>query len=76
MKMPKMKLCPFCGGKPRVRFRPGVTLNLCSVECTQCKASTKSFNLDGKGFTFTPYIAVYAWNRRVNSDREGDHHVE
>lgn len=57
----ELKPCPFCGGKPKLRYRKPFSY----VVCTGCKSSSElvcdSYEEgDGKA------DAIAAWNRRAN----------
>lgn len=70
----KLKPCPFCGGKGKIKremendywFDVPVTISFLFVKCTKCDAISKKFKISEK------YIAVEkateAWNRRVKNE--------
>lgn len=54
MKETKLKLCPYCGGRPALNTEQTFSAGAASVFCPDCKAST---------LEFTPYeSAMNAWN--------------
>ena len=68
---PELKLCPFCGGNPKVQTKSktiikGVPNRNYYVQCTRCGARgsrfiAEDFNNDVKQ---TKLEAINAWNRR------------
>lgn len=64
--MEKLKPCPFCGGEATVYsvniFRPEI-----QVICEKCRSRTLTYK--GGDFDDTKYLAIQAWNRRVNDDK-------
>lgn len=58
--MIKLKLCPFCGGKPEMD-----QTTICDaiyIKCADCLGSARAF--------FSTKEAIDAWNRRANDDGE------
>ncbi len=51
----KLKPCPFCGGKARVKC--SIKEDLWGVACYKCECCTKVF--------FSEEEAIEAWNRRA-----------
>ena len=64
MTEPKLKPCPFCGGKAIMVFRGGgdYWYDEYSAYCTKCGAETDNYEFADD--------VVKAWNRRVESDTE------
>lgn len=64
--MEKLKPCPFCGGKAKVRsvniFRAEI-----EVMCEKCRNRTLTYK--GVDYYDTEYLAIQAWNRRANDDK-------
>lgn len=59
--MIKLKLCPFCGGKPRIQSHPiAQKKKQYAVQCQNCGARFWFFD--------KKYKAIEAWNRRVDDD--------
>lgn len=71
MNSPDLKPCPFCGGKPSVRFEdrpdPPSRYWVFYVVCADCGARTKDYPTGNfYGMNYTPDDAADAWNRRAN----------
>lgn len=61
----KLRECPFCGGKPKIKFFNGdPAIKKYEVGCNQtlcpCRPRTRTFTIVDD--------AVAAWNRRVGDD--------
>ena len=61
----KLKRCPLCGGRPKVRYRPPVAF----VWCPNCEDPTTTqifgdWEAYGDGLT----AAINAWNRRAEDE--------
>ena len=61
--MPDLKPCPFCGGKPLMKYN-------CVAQkkkqwAVQCRCGARFF------FTDRKYKAIEAWNRRAGERKEG-----
>lgn len=71
MKLPELKLCPFCGGEALLCEQSEsdgqVSYKVAYVECDVCGCNTGSYIIDGYyGATTTKEDAIKAWNRRVD----------
>lgn len=78
--MDELKLCPFCGGKAKIRFRgseyiDGTQKGVIVASCNTCGASTKGMYYHGLRIVI-PLIdtiggekAIEDWNRRYNDGK-------
>ena len=64
--MDKLKPCPFCGGKARVRMYSNSWVDWWLASCPQCHISQT-----GNGYEYE-VEAIKAWNRRADKEREAD----
>jgi Lar family restriction alleviation protein len=78
MDYPKLKPCPFCGGKPYLEqrhraFIKAETTRVAFVRCTECEARSNRFQLKDFGNTAVSreanLKAIEAWNRRADDGK-------
>lgn len=62
-KRPKLKDCPFCGGKAVLINAKGMV----RIHCEDCLVDTRTF-VPRSVYDNTELNAIAAWNMRVNDD--------
>lgn len=61
----ELKPYPFCGGKARLRWSVFFHTEV-FVKCDKCKCRTVEYK--GTSHEDMKYLAIEAWNRRVNDE--------
>lgn len=67
---PKLKLCPFCGGKAEIKFVRAGTIEAFKVKCTMCRAESDLYRIQpeycsSKMFNEPIKKCADAWNARA-----------
>lgn len=67
---PKLKLCPFCGGKAEIKYVNAGRIEAFKVKCTMCRAESNLYRIEPehrneKMFNEPIKKCADAWNARV-----------
>ena len=77
LERPKLKVCPFCGGKAQVKFVDAKNLTAFKVKCSMCGSESNLYHIkweivthDGFSKAFNQSIKECsdAWNTRVKKN--------